>query len=76
MTRKDYEMIASVLSKHISHWECESETLIEEGPKVQAYGGANALKDVATTFSYELAKANPRFDKERFLSACGINATI
>jgi len=73
MTRKDYELIASLLSKHIGHWECESETLIEEGPKVQAYGGANALKDLATTFSYELEKTNPRFNKERFLKACGID---
>jgi hypothetical protein len=76
MTRKDYQLIASVLSKHISHWESASETLIEEGAKVQAYGGANALKDLATTFSYELQKTNPRFDKERFLSACGIPTTI
>jgi hypothetical protein len=77
MTRKDFQLIADVISKHIrkhiNHWEGASETLIEEGPKVQAYGGANALKDLATTFSYELEKTNPRFNKALFLKACGIS---
>ena len=73
MTRKDFQLIADVISKHISHWEGASETLIEEGPKAQAYGGANALKDLATTFSYELEKTNPRFNKALFLKACGVN---
>ena len=76
MTRKDYQLIASVLSKHIDYYESEAATLIEQGLKIQAHGGANALKDLATTFSFELQKTNPRFDQERFLSACGIPTTI
>jgi len=70
MTRKDYELIASLFSKHIDYYESEAASLIEVGFKAQAYGGAHALKDLATTFSYELQKTNPRFDRERFLKAC------
>jgi len=74
MTRKDFQLIAAVLSKHINHWESASKTLVEEGPKVQAYGGANAVKDLAASFASELADVNPRFNKELFLDACGVNA--
>ena len=70
MTRKHYELIASLLCQHIDYYESEAASLIEVGFKAQAYGGAHALKDLATTFSYELAKTNPRFDRERFLKAC------
>ena len=70
MTRKDYELIASLFSKHIDYYESEAASLIEVGFKAQAYGGAHALKDLATTFSYELEKTNPRFNRERFLKAC------
>ena len=76
MTRKDYEMIASVLSKHIDYYESEAASANTAGHGLSCASSANALKDLATTFSYELQKTNPRFDKERFLSACGIPTTI
>ena len=74
MTRKDYQLIASVLKEHLSHWSSAKEKLSDDPQKLQAAHSEIALWDVATAFSYELQKTNPRFDKERFLSACGVKA--
>lgn len=55
MTKKDYELIAKAISR------------VTAMPAPYRYGGqysALALADV-------LGKDNPRFDKERFLKACG-----
>ncbi len=58
MTRKDYEMIAATLKEQ----------------KHQASGShdqAQAVKRVAECFAANLAMDNARFDKARFLAACG-----
>ena len=70
MTRKDYQMIANVLSKHIAHWESAQETLAEKRLKHQAKASAMTVRDLALSFAGELANTNPRFDRERFLEAC------
>lgn len=70
MTRKDYQMIANVLSKHIAHWERAKEVLSEDRLKYQAAASAMSVRDLALSFAGELASTNPRFDRERFLEAC------
>lgn len=59
MTRRDYVLIAEVLRATQPH-----ETL----------GGVArcAWCDVARTFANRLAAENPRFDRARFLKACGV----
>lgn len=57
MSKRDYEMIAGVLSDH--HRDETSE------------GYAAAVAAIANQFADELAKANPRFNRTRFLAACG-----
>jgi hypothetical protein len=52
MTKKDFEMIASVL----------------KGSKEDGL----TPKQIGLCFTMVLASKNPRFDKERFLKACGI----
>lgn len=52
MTKKDFELIASVMN------EAKEDDL--------------TIKQTALCFSVVLASKNPRFDKDRFLKACGV----
>ena len=60
MTRKDYKLIAGILNGAI--------TFEKEKNEEKSF----ALMAVAHTFSNVLAKENPRFDRTKFLTACGI----
>ena len=71
MTRKNYQMIAEVLSKHIAHWDRAKEVLSEDRLKRQAAASAMTVRDIALSFAGELSDTNPRFDRERFLKASG-----
>ena len=73
MTRKDYQLIADVLNQHLVHWSSAKETLSDNPQKLQAAYSEIALWDLATAFSYELEKTNPRFNKALFIKACGVN---
>lgn len=60
MTRKDYLLIAEA---------------IQSARLTTKPGDANAAADiVAVEFARLLAADNPRFDRERFLTACGVEA--
>ena len=66
MTRKDYELIAAAVK------ECRS-------TQNQAYYGLwcaddRTLDTVAGVLAEKLAADNPRFDRERFLQACGVQS--
>ena len=67
MTRKDFELIAKVLKEardsSMYHVPNGSESPFIHGINNAAYVLANAL---ATT--------NPRFDRARFLAACGVQS--
>ena len=62
MTRKDYELIASVFYFPAHHREDWSKDITEawEG---MIYNMADALE-----------QDNPKFDRDRFLKACGIDS--
>ena len=62
MTRKDYVMIAEVIKTQI-------ELSLKFGEDDSRYGAENIALDLAT----KLSEDNPRFDRARFLSACGVN---
>ena len=66
MTRKDYQLIADVLNKHIAYWEQDDHT-----EELDSRASANALRDVALSFAGELGASNMRFDRKRFLEATG-----
>ena len=59
MTRKDYERIASVIANVRREFRG-----VEDG--------MNASRDIAVFLAGRLANDNPRFDRGRFLQACGI----
>lgn len=62
MTRKDYELIARALKEARMH-AIRSDA--EEG-------GGFWLRVVASELALALASDNPRFDRDRFLKACGV----
>ena len=59
MTRKDYELIAGVISMTAREFRG-----VEDG--------TNACRDIATFLASRLENDNPRFDRDRFLKACGV----
>lgn len=65
MTRKDYELIAAALrmSRVGNLAGNENRALYNNG-----------VDNAATNVADALASDNPRFDRERFLSACGVSA--
>ena len=61
MTRKDYELIASVLRANgEKDWRGEN--------------ARETWEEICEELADSLAIDNPRFDRERFLAACGIEA--
>jgi hypothetical protein len=63
MTRKDFELVA----------ECVAEVV--DGYASMETGGTMArmgVHDVALTLANRFEEVNPRFDRNRFLVACGV----
>lgn len=60
MTKKDYELIASIVRKV----SIESDMAVDTKLENRLY--------VADLFAHELAKSNLAFDRDRFLEACGV----
>lgn len=58
MTRKDYVLIADAIK-----WQMENSTSAEQ---------QQGVKFTAGELAWRLAQENPRFDRERFLTACGV----
>lgn len=63
MTRKDFQLIADVLN------DCR-----ESYADANADAGTQAIETVAECFALRLRATNPRFDRDRFLRACGVDA--
>lgn len=62
MTRKDYVIIAESIKGSINYEKSFNNN----------QDGANALKFLALTLSSSLETDNPRFNRARFLDACGV----
>lgn len=63
MTRKDYELIAAAIREQVLRLK----------PELAAGLALAAVKGTAMTIALALARDNPRFDRARFLSACGFD---
>ena len=60
MTRKDYVLIAEVIEGAMQNWEGFTPEAKE------------AIEGLARSLGHKLADYNPRFDRARFLTACGV----
>lgn len=63
MTKKDYVALASIIRNNLAIFSSS-----EGGYE----GERHAIKEVAGDLSAVLEKDTPRFDRSRFLKACGI----
>lgn len=63
MTKKDYELIAQILKGAQNY-----EATFNDNEK-----GAKAIEGITQTFATMLATTNPRFNRAKFLTACGVN---
>ena len=70
MTKKHYEAIALAISVDA---KLASKDLDANPQDTFAAGKMYALRSVAGQFAHIAARDNPRFDKSRFLRACGVN---
>lgn len=59
MTKKDYELIAKAMLK--------SSTLVNR------YSAEDLHKLICLDLAIKLQDSNPRFDRQRFLEACGVD---
>lgn len=66
MTKKDYQLIADSVRRtiRVEEWT--------EKNQVKKYAKIKALRLVASDLAGSLYGDNPKFDRERFLTACGI----
>ena len=60
MTRKDYELIAKVLDGSA------------QSHAVNPFTGKCLFEELVNDFADALAGTNPRFNRETFLTACGV----
>lgn len=67
MTRKDYELIAKAVKDSMNIESLGNKTSDLTDRQVAIIG-------LAETLSIRLQEDNARFDSERFLKACGLNA--
>ncbi len=65
MTRKDYVMIAGIIK------DCNLIPTLNKN-KEEGLIQADILFTVASQLAYKLEQDNPRFDRARFLTACGV----
>ena len=65
MTKKDYEKFADMLSAYV-----RASTIIE-APAFK-FGFETATSNIIESVANVFAADNARFDKERFLKACGL----
>ena len=65
-TRKHYEIIARNIKGSIA-----DVAIAEEGSPERRVAKINAIEMVARSLALEFERDNPRFDRTRFLVACG-----
>lgn len=61
MTKKDYDIIAAAIREALVAWNGE-----DDGAK------RIGVQTAANRISRRLREANPRFDRNQFLEACGL----
>ena len=69
MTRRHFEIVASVLQSHLAHCNKQADkaqTSTQDGWKERE----KALQAVAASFAAEFASVNPHFKPTLFLRAC------
>lgn len=67
MTRKDYELIAAAVHRSLMASTISGSTAVKAAK-------TEAIRLVAIDLAASLATTNDRFDRARFLKACGVSS--
>ena len=70
MTKKDYDLIAKAISRCVWFYHVGRDGRMPANRRTAEV----VLESVAMELAHELADANPRFDQERFMTACEVAA--
>lgn len=75
MTRKDYVMIADAIRELLADIERESGPMaVCDRTRALMAGEHLGVRHVAMRLADQLRQDNPRFDRTRFMAACGLTA--
>lgn len=75
MTRKDYVMIADAIRELLGDIERESGPMaVCDRTRALMAGEHLGVRHVAMRLADQLRQDNPRFDRTRFMAACGLTA--
>lgn len=76
LSRKNYEAVAKVVSKISRDFSLVAGEGDSTDENLKGYdrGAVDALTDVRVALADYFASDNPRFDRERFLKACGVES--
>jgi hypothetical protein len=74
MTRKDYVLIADTIAAHVRDIANDEGTALSDRGKAILSGERVALVDIAHRLADQLRNDNPRFDRQRFIEACQLDA--
>ena len=61
LTKKDFKAVAEIIKLQITRYHVQ-----------ERYACANGVESIAYHLADYFAMQNPRFDRERFLAACGL----
>lgn len=71
MTKKDYELIAGAIKGRLNN----TKNLDKLGwSEANILTGVSVLEDAAMFLAYDLARANDKFNRSKFLQACGLES--
>jgi hypothetical protein len=75
MTRKDYVMIAAIVRELLADIERESAPMaVCDRTRFFTAGERLGVRNATLRMAQVLANDNPRFDRTRFIEACGLTA--
>lgn len=74
MTKKDYELIATPFRKELENLNRLFNFKVAKRGQLSSFneGQVQELRTVIQLMAFYLQQDNPKFDKEKFLTACGV----
>ena len=74
MTRKDYILIADTIAQFIRDIAKDDGPDLSERGRAILSGERVAIQTIAHRLAEQLRQDNPRFDRQRFIDACQLDA--
>lgn len=74
MTRKDYVLIADTIAGHVRDIANQQFDALSDRGKAILSGERLAVQNIAHRLADQLRNDNPRFDRQRFIDACQLDA--